>query len=62
MKKVRKAKGFSWQNLTVVLTTLTLAVGLLERVEHVGMTIAQDVIAMDSAPVTYAQLEALRIK
>jgi hypothetical protein len=59
----KRAATRSRFSLTKILTILTLAVGLFEKVERTAFTTAQDVIALASPsnPVTYAEVESLRV-
>jgi hypothetical protein len=57
----RNKKRFLLKNISGVLTTLTAAVALVQNVERVAVTTVQDMTGMFSQPVTYAQIEALRV-
>jgi hypothetical protein len=52
----------SWKKVGSVLVTLTTAVTLFQQIERAVVTTSEDLVSFSSPPVTYAQLEALRVK
>jgi hypothetical protein len=59
-QRKRKPKA-TWKKVGSVLVTLTAAVTLFQQVERAVVTTAEDLKSFSSPPVTYAQLEALRV-
>jgi hypothetical protein len=57
-KRPRKA---SWKKVGSVLVTLTAAVTLYQNIERAVVTTTVDLMSFSGPPVTYAQLEALRV-
>jgi hypothetical protein len=52
----------SWKKVGSILVTLTAAVTLYQNIERAVVTTSEDFMSLANPPVTYAQLEALRVK
>jgi hypothetical protein len=57
----KRRRKTSWKKVGSVLVTLMAAVTLFQQVERVVVTTTEDLMSFSSPPVTYAELEALRI-
>ncbi|HUM06147.1 MAG TPA: hypothetical protein VLT90_11855 [Terriglobales bacterium] len=64
MKKTRQRKGIGWKKIGAIVVTLTAAVSLYQQAEHAVITTVRDIsfLRCDRDPVTYAELEGLRVK
>jgi hypothetical protein len=62
MKKRRRREG--WKKPSMIIVTLTAAISLYQQAEHAIVTTAHDINSFVSSPdpLTYARLEAYRVK
>jgi hypothetical protein len=63
-KRNQRFTETTWKKLSLIVATLTAAVSLYQQAEHAVITTANDIafFVTSQEPVTYAQLEARRLK
>jgi hypothetical protein len=63
-KRNRRLTKTTWRKLSLIVATLTAAVSLYQQAEHAVITTGNDIAFFVSSQdqVTYAQLEARRVK